>query len=161
LGCCHRGGWAQRRERTVAGWFGCSSQRPGLVGRLEAKLCELLLKHERIEADLYGRIPQISPPSAPKETAAPATNSCVQGSSLNHACGPHHSHSHLMCNSKCPAVLAFSLQHSRTTTILSPSSLPAARTMAPTLLWNHSTRGAGAHPGARGAEGCQVVARDV
>lgn len=125
----------------------------GLVGELEAKLRELLLERERIEADPYGHVPQPSPPSPSEETAVDAR---AQGSSPNHARGPHPSHSHSMRNnnnSKRPAAPVFSHQHSRATTISSSSSSPAARTVAPTLPRNHSTRGAsvGTSSGGKGS----------
>ncbi|KAI0249747.1 hypothetical protein BJV78DRAFT_1283729 [Lactifluus subvellereus] len=137
----------------------------GLVGELEAKLRELLLERERIEADPYGHVQQPFPPSPSEETTA-ATDARAQGSSPpNHPRGPHHSHSHSMRSgsgsssnsSKRPAAPAFSSHsHSRATTIPSSSSSAspaAARTVAPTLPRNHSTRGAstGTSSGGKGS----------
>jgi hypothetical protein len=135
----------------------------GLVGELEAKLRELLLERERIEADPYASGQQ-HPPSPPFEETAvdkPAADARSQGSSSspnNHARSSHstrvntkrpppppsshqHSHSHL-----------HTLAHSRAAAAISssPSASPATRTVAPTSPRNHSARGT-SNPSAKGS----------
>ncbi|KAI0293963.1 hypothetical protein BC826DRAFT_1013477 [Russula brevipes] len=120
----------------------------GLVGELEAKLREMLLERERIEADPYAQLP---PP--PHSRAAP------QGYSPNHARNsshPSHSHSHshvhsaASARSKRPGGPPFShhshshshppraLPPTTTTTMFSPpASAPAGRTVAHHVVPDH------------------------
>jgi hypothetical protein len=139
------------------------SSNGGLVGELEAKMRELLLERERIEADPYASEQQRSPSPISEETTADklaadarALSSSSSHSPTRHArSSSHHSHSHghsTRANAKRPAPPSSSHQHSHSYShthththsriaAAAAISSPGARTVAPTLPRNHSTRG--------------------
>ncbi|KAH9983150.1 hypothetical protein BJV74DRAFT_851735 [Russula compacta] len=127
----------------------------GLVGELEAKLREILLERERIEADPYG---QFATPSHPDEAATTdrlplAADVRAPCHAQNHGRNPSRSHvHHPTARSKRPGSLPLSHNHSHShshasrstiATSFPPASAPAARSTTSTLLRNHPTRGPG------------------
>ena len=134
----------------------------GLVGELEAKLREILLERERIEADPYGQLAPSHPDEAPIATAATdklalATDTRAQGPAANHK--RHASYAHPTARSKRPGPLVphhqpYSHSHSHShpargaTTATAAFPPPAASTSATRTATSTSPR-AHAHP-ARG-----------
>ena len=131
----------------------------GLVGELEAKLREILLERERIEADPYAQLVPSHTDEAPIATTATdkpsmATDTPAQGLAANHGRNASYSHA----RTKRPGQLAshhhsYSHSHSHshppratTTSFPPPASAPAARTVAASMSPRnhpHSTRGIG------------------
>jgi hypothetical protein len=139
----------------------------GLVGELEAKLREILLERERIEADPYAQLVPSHTDEAPIATAATdkpstAADTRAQGHAANH--GRNASYSHARSKrpgqpSSHPGPHSYSHSHSHshppraaTTSFPLPASAIAARTAAAAASTSprnhpHSTRGTGTGKG--------------
>ena len=134
----------------------------GLVGELEAKLREILLERERIEADPYGQIVPSPSDEGPISAAATdklamSTDTRAQGPAANHKRNASYSHAHTARSKRPgPPVSQYSHSHSHshparatTTSFPPPASASATRTAASASPRNHShpTRGTGSGKG--------------
>lgn len=132
----------------------------GLVGELEAKLRDILLERERIEADPYAQLAPSPTDEAPTATAATdklsmAADTRVQGHATNHGRNASYSHARSKRPGQQPTSHHHSYSHSHspraTTTSSTPpaSATPARAAAASTSPRNHphSTRGTGTGKG--------------
>jgi hypothetical protein len=135
----------------------------GLVGELEAKLREILLERERIEADPYAQLVPSHADDALIATAATdkpsmAADTRAQGHAANHARNASYSHARSKRPVQQPTSHHHSYSHSHppraatTTSFPPPASAIAARTAAAASSTSprnhpHSTRGTGTGKG--------------